>query len=128
MCDEKALQICVVVYRLSQLHFNSKPHQTLWSYWESFVDIPYQIWWPYHNGKIVFKWLQNRRKWGNFTILKSYYGKTSIIRAGLNWCTNYFALPNIREFIWKIREKLLCFYAEFEKFREKLLHSCYLYK
>ena len=64
-------QICVVVYRLSQVHFNSKPHQTLGSYCESFVDISYQIWWPYHSDKIVFKWLQNLRKWGNFTYRKS---------------------------------------------------------
>ena len=70
-CNCKFYQICVVIYRLSQIHFNAKSHQTLGSFWESFVDIPYQIWRPHHNDKIVFKWLQNLRKWGNFTYIEN---------------------------------------------------------
>ena len=49
----------------------------------------------------MFKYSQDRYNYilpcqfWNFT---QVYCKTSIIRAGINWYTNYFALPIIREF------------------------------
>ena len=57
--------MCVVVYCSSQVHFNSKPRQTSGSRWESFVDVRYQIWRPYLDGKIVFKWLKDGHKTEN---------------------------------------------------------------